>query len=122
MTHLAKLNEEQKAVCEKILESVAEATSQEELQKNNNLFSRINDGVNKLRRVLEEQPYRSIFSEAFDLRFFKFYRLFMLDQDRKIREYAFESFQKILLVGEDVANNAKKEKLHLILSYSLGRD
>ena len=71
---------------------------------------------------MEQHPYRAIFSEAFDQRFFKFYRLFMLDQDRKIREYAFESFQKILLVGEDVATNAKKEKLHLILAYSLGRD
>lgn len=64
-----------------------------------------------------------MFTEAFqDPRFFKFYRLFMLDQDRKIREYAFESFQKVLIIDEAVAEQAKREKIHIILAYSLGRD
>ena len=39
-----------------------------------------------------------------------------------MREIAFETLQKILLLGEPVANCAKKEKVHVVLAYSLGRD
>jgi len=97
--------------------------SQEVTQKNNNLFSRINDGINKLRRILDQEPIKGLLTSALcQQKFFKFYKLFMIDQDRKIREYAFESFQKILNVSEEVADFAKREKVHVILSYSLGRD
>lgn len=119
----SNMTEEQKIICDKVLEAVNDAVTQEKIEKDNNLFSRINDGLNRLKRHLKEYPFKTIFSTAFkDPRFYKFYKLFMLDQDRKIREYAFESFQKVLIIDEEVAIEAKKEKVHIILSYSLGRD
>ena len=87
------------------------------------MFYKINDGLNRLKKLLKEHPYNSLLSQAFDnSKFFQFYRPFMLNQDRKLREYAYESFQKILSISEDVANQAKLAKIHIILSYSLGRD
>ena len=76
-----------------------------------------------LNKIIKEPQVRLLFTEAFsNPKILKFYRLLMLDQDKKIREYAFESFSKILVIDEQVSEQAKKEKIHLVLAYSLGRD
>lgn len=103
--------------------AVSKAATQEEIKTDSNLFSIINDGLNRIKKYLDQPVVRNVLVESFqDPRFFIFYRLFMIDQDRKIREYAFETFQKILLIGEQVSIAATKEKIHVVLSYSLGRD
>lgn len=123
MINEENIPEEYKVQCEKIVDAINSVITMEPIERNNNLFSRINEGMNKIRKVLDQQYVRSLITEPFcDPKFFKFYRFFMLDQDRKIREYAFEMLQKILLIGEEVAEAAKREKIHVVLGYSLGRD
>ena len=117
------MSDEYQTICKKILHYIEMISNGETVEKDNEVFLKINDGLNRLKKSLKEEPYNSLLSKAFaNAKFFQFYRSFMLNQDRKLREFTYESFQKILSISEDVANEAKYAKIHIILSYSLGRD
>ena len=46
---LSMISDDHKTLCEKVLNAVEEIVAQEKIEKNNNLLSRITDGLNKLK-------------------------------------------------------------------------
>lgn len=46
---LSLISDDHKLICEKVLSAAEEIIAQEKVEKNNNLFSRITDGLNKLK-------------------------------------------------------------------------